>query len=246
MHRKHLLVVLTLIVTVLFVQTVQAQTRRPVGIKISPTDIDPDTLSADINVTLNTYTGAYMTYYGSVVTFDYGYLGDRCLSASGWGYPATLVYPDINAVEWGDGAGTVDGTLIPMVTGTPGTFRGSFSHTFPNEQTRTAKAATVNFFLGPNTPNNTYLNQVTAGRPYLLQPGDTFQTYASYWGTTYTWSVATQTYYGAPFTDSVAIGLYNTAPISFRGGIPVLSTIGLLALAAILAGAGVIVLRRVQ
>ncbi|MCD4750496.1 MAG: hypothetical protein K8R59_14090 [Thermoanaerobaculales bacterium] len=228
--------------------------RRPTGIRVATTSVNPQALTADVDVTVNTATGTFTTvtttgtsptyvYNYNSHQFPFGMLGDQARSWSGWGY-ATLLNPDINALEWGVGSGTVDGTTVPLIAGNPGSFRGSFTHTFPDVGTYEVQAATVSFWLFTDTPSNSYLTQVTSGVPYLIPPGATFQTYGTFWAASYIWTAPTQTYYGSPVTDSYAIGLVNSTTVVLQSAIPTVTTIGLLILAVLLGLGGVFVLRR--
>lgn len=254
-----------LIVAVLIVMTgasiVSAQNavgyvyaRRPVGLRISTGVVDTISLSADINLTVNTETGTFSTvtttgtypsynYNYNTHQFSFGMLGDQCRSWSGWGY-GTMLNPTIPAADWGHSSGTLNGTTVPMIAGSPGSFRGSFSHTFPDFGQYQVTGGTTSMWLFTATPSNPYLAQLTAGVPYLIPPGANFTTTNTYWGDSYVWTAPSQTYYGSPITDSYAIGVTNSTSVSLREAIPTLGVIGMLILAGVLGGLGVFVLRR--
>jgi len=224
--------------------------RRPVGLRVSTNGVDVINLSANIDITVNTETGIFTTVTGSSPSYVYnshefafGMLGDQCRSWSGWGY-ATMLNPTIPAAEFGDSTGTLNGTTVPMVAASPGSFRGSFSHTFPDYGQYQVNVGTTSMWLFTDTPSNTHLTQVTAGVPYLIPPGANFTTTNTYWGAAYTWTAPTQTNSGAPITASYAIGLTNSASVSLREAIPTLGIVGMLILAGILGGLGVFILRR--
>lgn len=257
MHRKAITIIATvMVVFVLGTVWAEAQAigssyaRRPTGIIISNAGINLDTISATVNVEVNTSTASYITstvgsytagytyYYGP---FQFGMLGSQARSWSGWGY-ATVLNPDMNAVEWGHSTGTIDGTTVPLVAGSPGSFRGSFTHTFPTYGQFDVQALTTSFWLFTDVPGNPYLSQVTNGEPVLIPPGAPFTTYATYWGATYSWAAPTQTASYAPITASYAIGLYDTVRLQLDPAIPTLSIVGLFMLAVVLAGIGFAVL----
>lgn len=228
--------------------------RRPVGLRISTGFVNPADLSAQINLTVNTETGTFSTvtttgtypsynYNYNTHQFAFGMLGDQCRSWSGWGY-ATMLNPTIPALDAGDGTGTIDGTTVPMVAGTPGSFRGSFTHTFPDFGQYQVKGGTTSMWLFTATPNNPNLTQLTAGTPYLIPPGANFTTTNTFWGTSYVWTAPSQTSYGSPITDSYAIGVTNSTSVDLRQAIPTLGIVGMLILAAVLGGLGVFILRR--
>ncbi len=260
MKRVQILILAVLVMTT-GVLSIQAQdavgsvyARRPVGLRISTGAVSTIDLTADINLTVNTETGTFstVTTTGSYPSYNYNYhthqfafgmLGDQCRSWSGWGY-ATMLNPTIPALDAGDGTGTINGTTVPMVAGTPGSFRGSFTHTFPDFGDYQVTCGTTSFWLFTATPNNTHLSQLTAGTPYLIPPGANFTTANTYWGTTYARTWPTQTSSGAPITDSYAIGVTNSTSVKLREAIPTLGILGMLILAAVLGGLGVFILRR--
>jgi len=260
MKRTYVLILAALIVA-FAAEPLMAQTavgsryaRRPVGLRISTGFVNTPDIAADINITVNTETGTFTTVtttgtYPSYVynyhshQFAFGMLGDQCRSWSGWGY-ATMLNPTIPAADWGDSTGTLDGTTVPMIAGSPGSFRGSFSHTFPDYGSYQVTAGTTSMWLFTATPNNTHLTGLTAGVPYLIPPGATFTTVNTFWAATYVWNAPTQTNSGAPITDSYAIGVTNSTVVHVREAVPTLGIIGMLILATFLGGLGVFILRR--
>ena len=168
-------------------------------------------------------------------------------------WPAYIANPQIAPVDYGDGNVATGVPILPLVNpGTPqyGTFRGSFTHTYPPApDTFTIKAAAASLFLGANSPGNPYVAGLTAGRPgVVVGYAGTYQVERYGWsgtGTT-TWNSATFTYRVASPAGRI-LAITNTALVDFAAAaapIPTSSAAGLFALALLLAGLGIILMRR--
>jgi hypothetical protein len=230
-----------------------AQFRRITGISVTPTG--GMGLTADFDLAMTT-TGSplgvwsTLTYYGRPAPPYRGQLGDRYSlhTYGGFGTPARaeiiLVDPQVNAIEFGSpGSVPVAGTTLSAVTpGTPGAYRGSFSHTYPAPGDYTVRVGAVfnfQYTLGgaPQTITNGNPVVVATGSPLVYTSNFFFYS-----------STGTAT---IPFTYSTTapgqtVGITNTAvvsPGSFQV-IPTASEIGLIALAVVLGTAGVLLLRR--
>lgn len=96
------------------------------GIRATVTNESPGTNSATVDVTVYASTGS-----------DAGQNDRDNGPADG---PFTYIgssFYGIPAIDWGDGSTTPQTTIPLVASGTPATFRGSFSHTFPNTDPRT-------------------------------------------------------------------------------------------------------------
>lgn len=169
----------------------------------------------------------------------------------GMAWPARIVSPVIQAVEFGDGGYATGTPILPLVNPGPpqyGTFRGSFTHTYPpTPDVFTIRAAAASLFLGPDTPSNPYL-ALTAGRPGIVVPNQSaIQLFRFGWTGTpgdYTWAPATQTVTVTSAAGRV-LAITNTALVNFGAReIPTSSAAALFALALLLAALGIILIRR--
>lgn len=127
------------------------------------------------------------------------------------------------AIDWGDGEVLEKARLF----GPPGgPFRGRFSHSYsaPGRYTITAGDA-----VGPNGTGSIQTGNVISGTVRYLY---------DYFGTTY------DTF--GPYTSPVPLAITATTVVSTGFGIPTLDVYGLIAMALVLVGAGLLVYRRPQ
>lgn len=232
---------------------VAAQLRRITGISVTPTG--GVGLTADFDLGLTT-TGSppgvfsTATYYGRPTPPYQGQLGDRYTlhTYGGFGTPARaeliLVSPQVNAIEFGSpGSVPVDGTTLSAVTpGTPGAYRGSFSHTYPAPGDYTVRVGAVfnfNFTIGGAPQTITNGNPVVVGTGSPLVYTSNFFFYSSTGTNTLAF-----TYSGT--APGQTVGVTNTAVVSPGTFfvIPAASEIGLIVLAVLLGTAGLLLLRR--
>ena len=209
---------------------------RPTGISITP--VSAAGMDVTFDVTLNTTGTSPIGTFGSPV----GFIGDL------WSFQYTLfsatvtnryvhLNPRVDAVDFGDGAGTIDATTIPMVSaGPPGSFTGSFMHTYPAGGTYTATVG-ANRLAGPATA----AAPATTGSLIVVPAGQgiSFQRYLL---PTYT---VPSTITGMVTADYV-FGIQNSIGVDVGGivDVPVAGPLGLAALTLLIAVAAIWVFRR--
>lgn len=178
-------------------------------------------------------------------------------------WPAFIDNPTIQPVEFGDGQFVPGPPILPLVNPGPqyGTFRGSFTHTYPaSPDTFTIRAAAASLFLGENSASNPYLTGLTTGRPgIVVGNGQTFRVARFSWGSPGGTTTTTTSWSGSPtswgayaiLTSTVTsqlgrvLAITNTALVDFNAAaIPTASAAGLFGLALLLAGIGIIIMRR--
>jgi len=183
------------------------------------------------------------------------YLGQATTWVTAYGgglpFPAEVLDPQIPAVDFGDGNVAPGTPILPLVNTGPqyGTFRGSFTHTYPPAPNAfTIRAAAASLFLGPNSAGNPYVGDLTAGRPgVVVRDGDTFRVERLGWTGTGSQSWASHTFtYTVDSPQGRVLAITNTALVNFGAmePIPASSAAGLFALALLLAGVGIILMRR--
>ncbi len=143
---------------------------RPTGILITPVDVTG--LDVTFDVTLNTTGTSPFGTIGSPI----GFLGDL------WSFQYTFlsatvtnryvhINPRVDAVNFGDSAGTIAATTIPLVSaGPPGSFTGSFMHSYPSPGSYVATVGANRLsgpVAGPATTGT--LITVPAGQPITFQ-----------------------------------------------------------------------------
>ena len=205
----------------------------PSGLSLTPTGVS--NLDGSFDVTVNT---SYPFPYAAGI----GLLGSQFYTPTNVGYfgVATLTNPVIPALDYGDGGSVLGATTIPLASagappGVPNTFRGSFTHTFPAAGDYTVTAGKAGF-LGP--VGSTVYPPTTGN--LVTQSSLGFSQYSSFYGSTVNFTTV--------LTFPFALGLTNTAAVTVGAApiieIPTASSLGLLALMLLLAGAGIALLRR--
>ncbi len=150
-------------------RAVEAQ-GRPSGIRVTVTGANGATGEVSFDVTLNT-----AGVYGSpALTMPTGLLGDYIFTtfyAATYppGLTATLLSPAVNALDHGNTA-DLTGNLVPrdkIPQTAPGTFRGSFTYTYPDAGPRTIQAQTAAMLSRATT-----MPSITTGSP-IVNPNQT-------------------------------------------------------------------------
>lgn len=246
--------VITAAVLLLWAHSAVFAQGRPSGIRISVTGVDSVSGQVDFDVTLNT-NSAYGVPPAATPT---GLLGDYLFTvfyATTYppGYTGRLLNPAVMAIDYGDG------NMIPrskIANVGPGQFRGSFSHTYPGPGTYDLRATAAALLVGnTNTVVPTTGNAVTNPNQAVTTPTGAQSFLGSWYGRSFFGGALTynlvapigggQHVFGV--SNSVTSGAPNGAP---GGGllilpvvptlsIPTASEVGLLALAAAIAAAGV-------
>lgn len=211
-----------IVFAVLLVLGSPAFAQHVAGLKITETNFDSDTFTVDIDVT-EYYDTTFGTSGGA--PFSTAFLG----VATGFGYQ---IAP---AIEWGDGdtvswAGYGPGSGIPLATssvsiaGAPrNVYRGSFSHSYADDGDYTILARSSNFGSvgGPGTTGSPGFDVFTGN--YQLLVTTTFSSSFRY------------------VTNSLAPGAGGP---DFDPAIPTAGEVGLMALALLLAGSALFLMRR--
>lgn len=212
------------------------------GIRATQTGTDPLAVTADLDVTVYTTPAPYGSPY------DTGFLGDQYSGTfTFFGYTYNFLFrildPSVDAIRWGDGS-TVDRTTVPLVSaGSPRTFRGSFSHTYPAPGTYPVTVGAHGFMGYPDdgTYDNPQLPPVTGNAIYDNSAVSYYRiSIEGYPGYTTT-GTTTFAYY-----SPIAVALTNSLDVEIPTvlEIPTASESGLLVLALSLLAAGVAFLRR--
>lgn len=211
----------------------------PIGLRITVTDVNPTTGTVEFDITVvddDITDGVASTDSRPFDDIAIGtrFTYDRYTSVTYDQY----VYEAVNvtlppAIDFGDGQ-TVPFARLPLVsdiTADPGTFRGSFSHTYttPGNYTITAFVAAA---------YGVALGDITTGDPVSTGPATVTQA-----------NVAGTDQRTENIDSTEAVGILNTAAVevvlfSPVSEIPSLGRFGLLALGLALAAFGVVVLRR--
>jgi hypothetical protein len=211
----------------------------PIGLRITVTDVNPTTGTVEFDITVVDDDITDGVASAQSRPFDDIAIGTRftydrytTVTYDQYVYEATNVtLPP--AIDFGDGQ-TVPFARLPLVsdiTADPGTFRGSFSHTYttPGNYTITAFVAAV---------YGVPLGDITTGDPVSTGPATVMQA-----------NVAGTDQRTENIGESSAVGILNTAQVTIDlvsqvSEIPSLGRFGLLALGLALAALGVVVLRR--
>ncbi len=234
--KKFSLIILVLLCTFGLASQAVAQ-GLPSGLSV--TNVGADELDVTFDVELNT---VYPFYYAAPI----GRLGTQFYTPTFAGYYglATMTNPAINAIDYGDGSSPVGATTVPLATagappGTPNTFRGSFTHTFPAAGDYTVTVG-KNSFLGPV---GSTIYPVTTGN-IVSQNTIGFSQYSSFYGTTVNFTTVLTFPFALGVTNSTALtsGAFPSATPVVE--VPTASSTGLIALMILLAGFGVALLRR--
>jgi hypothetical protein len=185
MRRRSSVVVLGLALAAVSLAPARAQEKPPVsgavGIRVTPSNVDPDTLSADFDLTMYT---RYGTYPGAL---------------------AGATFAGIPALDYGDGGTTIPSTTLLLASpgGGPGgstVYRSpvSFSHTFPALGNYTV--------ITSMSCSYCYLVQY-AIFPMGNTPPTTFSYTYDYLPTTVVGNLAASTQFGG--TTSTTFGVYS-------------------------------------
>jgi hypothetical protein len=218
---------------------------RPSGLKVTVHSVDNLTGEVDFDVTL--YTDRRFPHFP-----PQGLLGEHIYTTFN-GYTATLLHPWVPALDFGDG-NVIAGLKLPQVA--PGTYRGSFRHTYPGPGLYPLRAAAftcIGLLAGDDcapagTPEG---DPFALGEP-ILGSEVVFRAY-TIWG----WTTLTFTY---QYPEAKTIGVANTPgpyqPFPRGAGqglhipevsvlqIPTSSAWGLVLLALLLGASSLILLRR--
>ena len=157
-----------------------------------------------------------------------GFLGDEYTATTTFlGYTTNLLFrmldPEIHAIEWGDGS-NLERTTIPFVSaGPPRTFRGSFSHSYPDLSERTIRVGSTGWLgygdggatgydnprLPPLTGQPLYATAVESYYrvSYVGYPGETIRGTAIY-----------------TFPSPFAVALTNTTVAAFPSALEIPTT----------------------
>lgn len=221
----------------------------PVGLSISLTsEATTAPWDVDVDVTVQTLDNVYAGYttYG---TLTYANFGSQWWTSAGLlarfvdaPYTGTgpFVFPGNRpALNWGDGAVMPTGT-VPLIGDGTGAFRGSFSHTFGDNLRRDIQAGA--------SSSNLYAGQFNGIPAPLSGTFTDIVANTSIWATNNGVSTNYWWFGSAPFTTA-PMGIRDTtaawpANINAVQPIPTISGIGMLVLAGLLAGLGVLVLTR--
>jgi hypothetical protein len=224
------------LLALLLVSTAILADGRPTGIRIGRA-VSGGGTNVQIDVTV---TDTFYGYSGGASNFYYStvWLGNQLGGwTDAWGQQYASPWTSINgadplpwAIDWGDGYYVGDAPLF----GPPGgPWQGTFAHTYvtPGSYTVTAGDALGAAAL-TNTP--TYSPWIYSGNAVT---GHTRYGFSVYNGFTNTW-----TYESA----NVYLAITANATVNTGTGIPTLNIYGLLAMAFVLVGAGLLVYRKPQ
>lgn len=213
---------MAVVFAVLLVLGVPAFGQHVAGLKITETNYDPGTLTIDMDVT-EYYDTTFGT--GSGAPFSTAFLG----VATGFGYQiaAAIDWGDGNTVPWagyGTGSGIPLATTSTSIAGAPrNVYRGSFSHTYAADGDYTIIARSSNFGSvgGPGTTGSAGFDVFTGNYQFLLTPT-----------------------FSSSFRYVTANAVPGAGGAVFDVAVPTVGEIGLMALALLLAGSALFLMRR--
>jgi len=227
---KAKLLTLFSLLALLLVSTAILADGRPTGIRIGRA-VSGGNMNVEIDVTIPNTDFYYSGGFGGSNTV---WLGNRMgwdtdiwQYTGGWTYTSPFADPLPWAIEWGDGYYFGDAVLFGPSSGP---WQGTFAHTY----------------LAPGSYT------IVAGDLVCSQPScdiaaSTFPSpstgYAIY-GYRYVWLV--KDFYETFSKSTYPLAIFNTAVVNTGTGIPTLNIYGLLAMAFVLAGTGVLLFRRPQ
>ena len=261
MKRNSMLHVLFAVVAVLLVSSagMAGVWSTPAGVAVTVTNEPASApFTVDLDLTVDSLYNLYhsSSYYAETLPWGnhfwaiYGAIYGLAIDGhffAGPGYTTggATVYPDFfpgshPALDWGDGD-TMDTAMIPVIGDGSGVFRGSFSHTYGNDNQRVVTAGVVSpFFI--SVVNN--FGGPTRGAQFVatLHGTDGWWT-TNFYGLKAWW-------FGSTATGDYPMAMQNTAVV-YQGNvvvgaspIPTLSWLGMLLLTAIVAGAGIFLVTR--
>ncbi len=211
-----LLAVVGLTAIAIYPRAAEAQ-GRPSGLRVTVTGVDGTTGEVSFDVTLNTAG----VYGNPALTMPTGLLGDYLFTtfyATTYppGFTGRLLDPAVNALDHGNTA-DLTGNLVPrdkIPQTAPGTYRGSFTYTYPDAAPRTIQSQTAAMLS-----RGTTVVSITTGSP-IINPNQAPNTAGtqsfvgswvgrSFFGGTMTYNLVAPL--GQPFTW----GIQNTATVTF-------------------------------
>jgi len=224
---KTKLLTLFSLLTLLLVSTFALADGRPTGIRIGRA-VSGGNMNVEIDVTVPNTDFYYSGGFGGSSTV---WLGNRMgWNTNIWQYTGAWTTPNTPdplpwAIEWGDGYYVGQGVLFGPSNGP---WQGTFSHTYLAPGTYTIIAGDV--FCELASCDNV---------PSTFAPPSTgyFQ-----YGYRYVWVPGT--YYNTFSKTTYPLAVFNTAVVNTGTGIPALNIYGLLAMAFVLVGAGLLVYRK--
>lgn len=253
---KRVLGIALFAVLLVFVHSTALAQGRPSGIRVTVTNLDLPTLTADFDVTLNTSS----VYGNPTLTAPTGLLGDYIFTtfyATTYppGFTGTLLSPAVVAIDHGDTAGT--GNIVTRATiapDGPGSYRGSFSYTYPAIGAYTIEASAASMLgLGTTMVTVTTGSTITNPNQYPTGGGNSFL--GSWVGRSFFGGSLTYNLVGPTANPPFQWGVRNQTPPSGAGAvdfnalqsvtaIPTASEVGLFLLALMVGGAAIFLLRR--
>jgi len=221
---KTKLLTLFSLLALLLVSTAVLADGRPTGIRIGRA-VSGGGTNVQIDITVPSTDVYYSGGFSTSV-----WIGNSLKGGSVWQYtsawtPTAFVDPLPRAIEWGDGYNLFEGQLF----GPPGgPYRGTFSHTYVDPG---SYIITVGDAVCCNTKTAYPFGPPTTGNAVT---GYTRHGYWTFENTAITWA------YDVPQT----LAITNTATVHTGTGIPTLNIYGLLAMAFVLVGTGILLFRK--
>ena len=211
-----LLTAFLLTVIAIYPRTAEAQ-GRPSGLRVTVTGVNGNTGEVSFDVTLNTVG----VYGNPTLTAPTGLLGDYIFTtfyATTYppGFTGTLLDPPVNALDHGNAA-DVTGNLVPrgkIPQTAPGTYRGSFTYTYPDAGPHTIQSQSAAMLSRGTTATS-----ITTGSP-IINPNQTPNTagtqsvVGSWVGRSFFGGSTTYNLVG-PLGQPFAWGVQNSATVTF-------------------------------
>jgi hypothetical protein len=214
---KTKLLALFSLLALLLVSTAALADGRPTGLRIGRA-VSGGGSEVEIDITV-TGTDYFYGDYSSTVWLNYG-----MENAEGWQFTSQRNYPIPFAIDWGDGEYRPDLTLFGPSTGP---WTGTFSHTYGSPGTYVITVGDAVCCSESNSPPGTPItgNGIFSSTRFVQH-----EDYSTTWTYGY----------------SILLAITANATVTTGTGIPTLNIYGLLAMAFVLVGTGVLLFRKPQ